>query len=1231
MKHAFHILIGAAFTASNLFGITVEVGDGESEAVKIAAENLRCDIDAVCPNHAKDARKIVVKTVGKGGWESSRRTYANGTWTVAGADRRGTVYGIYAISRELGVSPFYWMDDIPLPRRDRFDLSTKTVEIASPAVKYRGIFINDEGWCLRHWAVHNFEKDGTQSLGVKSYEKIFEMMLRCRLNVIWPAMHPGGYEFVSRPENMELADKMGIVIGTSHCEPMLRNNIYWDKNTQGEWNYATNKGEIDKYWQWAVDRYAKQEILWTIGIRGTHDAPMAGNTLDEKVATMGRVFDTQLTMLAKAGIKNPAMNFIPYKEVLPIYDGGLEVPKSASIMWVDDNFGYIRRLGGPNAAEHTGGMYWHVSYFGGPHSFTHVCTTSPGFLWYELGAKCIDNNAKETWILNVGDIKPADILVDAFAKTAWSPRDYGPNAQTKMLVEWTCEFLGEPTSVDAPEKRSALRREDLPKANPKGAQASARDDPSAPLARRIVRHMDNYYHLGTIRKPELMAKQWVDKLTDAEKQSLMKQYVALEKEDIAIEATLPESHRDAWYDAFGFQARFMAAAGRYFLSPDYMEESGKARVQSEINALGKRYDEIFGGKWKDFWYDTFPARGWDNTENGWAAQMQWPWKEPKKDRHYDATQGSDGIAEMDWIDAASFASSEAANGGEWKRVRGLGVSNRAMALLPVKEGVGKDAALSYEIDWKGGDFAELVLQFLPDYRLYPGMRLRVEVSANGLAPQVVEVPFSDGTMDENSHGRSMAVQDNFCRAFVPLCGIRPGKNVVRVHALDAGVVLDRLALRNAPEKLTHPFEKAELRGSAGKTFYNVGEPITFRLWLDDVYDIPEGKYSIKWGMFDDDGKHSEGREPLPLAKPIVLTDMLGKPGFVRVSAEVVDEGGKAVRTTLKRNHDRIFFEGGAGADVDKIKSVVPVPDDFGEYWMKEKKRLAAVPVEVLEKKPCDTDRKDVDIFAVKVRCAPRRTKPASARIPDVDYVTGYLVVPKDHSKKYPARVEFQGYGVHYQETPRWFDGNIITFFVNAHATELGRERAYYDELRRSLLHTKDSSGRDWEYGLNPEENASPDTSYFNGMVMRVIRAFEYVKSLPEWDGKALVSCGGSQGGLQSIWGAALDPDVTMLDCHIPWCCDMGPEKSGRIRQTWGAPWAKGLAYFDAAHFAPMIKSPKKVQITRAALGDELCPPAGVAAFYNALPCNKSIKWVQGSTHGYVPQSLREEFTNKNKE
>ena len=538
----------AALLSSQACAITVEVAAGEPECVRRAAAGLRADLDRACPGHGADTRRIVARTVPDGRWEASVRTYSNGVWTVTGSDARGTVFGLYAISEELGVNAFHWLDDVPVEPRE-FALPEECFEIAPPGVKYRGLFINDEDWGLMPWAKENFEADGSKSIGAKTYEKLFEAMLRLRLNLLWPAMHPGGYEFVARDENMALAADMGIVIGTSHCEPMLRNNVYWDRGAKGEWNYATNKANIDEYWRWAAEHYGGCEAQWTLGIRGTHDEPMKGaGDASSKVALMESVFAVQTNMLAKYVAPRhdapPSTIFIPYKEVLPIYDSGLNVPESTSIVWVDDNFGYVRRLGGPCAASHPGGIYWHVSYFGGPHSYTHVCTTAPGFIWYELAAKCAANNAREVWVMNVGDFKPADIAIDAYARFAWAPEAWGADAQTRFLEGWARRFLG-------------------------ASQVS--------LAQRVAAHLSEYYRLGTIRKPELMCRQWIAKLTDAEKAALAADYAALAREDAAIEALLAPGWRDSWYEAVGYQARFMSEAGLAFMASDALEESATAK------------------------------------------------------------------------------------------------------------------------------------------------------------------------------------------------------------------------------------------------------------------------------------------------------------------------------------------------------------------------------------------------------------------------------------------------------------------------------------------------------------------------------------------------------------------------------------------------------------------------------------------------------------------------------
>ena len=212
-------------------------------------------------------------------------------------------------------------------------------------VKYRGIFVNDEDWSLRPWAVKHFGKK--EQIGIRAYEEIFSLMEKDGLNLIWPAMHEGGYEFSSRPENLELAKKHGIVVGTSHCEPMLRNNCYLSKEDKKKWSWTTNRDFLVDYWKEGVRRGTGNGewgtgILWTIGMRGIHDGKMQdGKTTEEKIKILEEVFAAQCAMLPEGAPKL----FVPYKEVLPIFNAGLKVPKDTTIMWTNDNFGYIRRIG----------------------------------------------------------------------------------------------------------------------------------------------------------------------------------------------------------------------------------------------------------------------------------------------------------------------------------------------------------------------------------------------------------------------------------------------------------------------------------------------------------------------------------------------------------------------------------------------------------------------------------------------------------------------------------------------------------------------------------------------------------------------------------------------------------------------------------------------------------------------------------------------------------------------
>ena len=629
-------------------------------------------------------------------------------------------------------------------------------------VRYRGIFINDEFYGLRPWAIRNFGLK--EHIGTNAYKEVFSLMKREGLNLLWPAMHPCGaypaYEYSKRPENLEQASEYGIAIGTSHCEPMLRNNAILSAKDKKKWNWTKHRKWLEDYWREGARRGAGKEILWTIGMRGISDSGLPdGKTLKDKVRILEDVFATQCAMLPKDAPKV----FIPYKEAMNIYNAGLKVPDGATIMWANDNFGYVRRLGGPQAAGHGGGIYWHISYWGDPHSYYHVCTTPPAFMWYELVAKCWNNGVRDVWMVNAGDVFQAELMLKAYGKFANDPDAWGPDAQPRFLSGWAEEFLSGAAEIDAGARRTLLRR--------------------------IAEHLAEYYNLGFNRKPEHMCIQWTKNLPADVKSGLLKRYHAFLAEEDAIEAALPASLREAYFRVVGYQARFLAHAGVI-----HLEGKGKKYAHEVIDPLTARWDAMEGGKWAGIWCDTIDGIDmlYKRNYNHSASIMQWPWNEPKDSKkkaaraNYPATQYRADVPEPDWLEPVA---NKAAAGGAWTRVAGLGTSGNALALLPVKPGVGEGATAAYSLK---GNEKTLVLQFLPDFALWPGLKLGVNVSFDGGKPVYVAVPESDSNIGEKNRLRNKAVQDNFIRVEIP---VPQGAKKLEIIATDPGVVIDRVGVR----------------------------------------------------------------------------------------------------------------------------------------------------------------------------------------------------------------------------------------------------------------------------------------------------------------------------------------------------------------------------------------------------------------------------------------------------
>ena len=632
---------------------------------------------------------------------------------------------------------------------------------AGEPVKWRGIFINDEDWNLRPWAERCFGE--AEGIGTNTYAIIYDMMKADGLNLIWPAMHEGGYEFSSRPENMAQAEAEGITVGTSHCEPMLRNNCYL--KDKAKWDWLMHRDFVADYWRETAERYQTNNVLWTIGMRGIHDAGMTqGTNMAHKIEIMEDVFKTQCSLLPPDASKV----FCPYKEVLPIYNAGLKIPEGTTILWVNDNYGYVRRLGGPQCDGYGQGIYWHVSYWGLPHSYLQLCTTSPAFMWYELVAKCANNGVRDLWMLNVGDVFQAEILIYCYGKFAADP-DYWmtrPNPQSEVLAMWVDENLRV----------------------------------SAPLREKIVSHLNEYYNLGFIRKPEHMCAQWAARLPESVKVYLLARYHALLEEDLAIEKELASLHdsatlRETYFRAVGFQAQFLAHAGIIFL-----EGKDRDYARSVLDPLNRRFDEIEDGKWAGFWWDTIDDPAPPHRHKRFSyMHMMWPWNDENNTKNLwrrspQWATAYSNAPDPEWLEPVANV---AANGGAWTAVPGLGTSGKALALLPVKPGIGEGAVVEYCLAQRrrGAEAANLVIRFLPDFALWPGLGMKVGVKIGDAPEKIIEVPASDSNIDERDRVRQRSVMDNFIDVRLPLGDIGENGKVV-IRAISPGVVIDKVGILN---------------------------------------------------------------------------------------------------------------------------------------------------------------------------------------------------------------------------------------------------------------------------------------------------------------------------------------------------------------------------------------------------------------------------------------------------
>ncbi len=409
--------------------------------------------------------------------------------------------------------------------------------------------------------------------------------------------------------------------------------------------------------------------------------------------------------------------------------------------------------------------------------------------------------------------------------------------------------------------------------------------------------------------------------------------------------------------------------------------------------------------------------------------------------------------------------------------------------------------------------------------------------------------------------------------------------------------------------------------------YKVGETIRFDFFLDGVTELPEGveePLRVVWTRTGDDGLLQKGTNEISLAKGFSIETSLGVPGIVRMEALLTGPDCKGFESPIINQWEKgIRFHGGAGVETEKMKLTTVEPEDFDAFWKEAKEKLATVPVKakLVEATPDELKGK-CDVYAVEVDCFGPRP------------VTGWLRIPVfAATNPLPAVATFDGYNgnnFNLPKAPTKEPGNRIVFHVNAHGYELvGHDLQYYKDFGNKVNGVATNAPKRANYALAPSDYDNPKDTYFYYMAMRVIRAFDYLKTRPEWNGKDLESEGGSQGGLQTMWAGSLVDGITAIRPNVTWGCDIGCPFNGKgpyPSRTWGIPSVPGAFYFDAALHAKRVPVTCTAHITRLGLGDYTCPPRGVLLSYYQMKCPAKALLVQGSTHGYTPPKPNQTFT-----
>ena len=703
----------------------------------------------------------------------------DGQLVIAGSDKRGTVFGIYELSKQMGVSPWYYWADVPVVKHENIYVLPGEYTDGEPNVRYRGIFLNDEAPCLTSWVKNTF---GTEYGDHRFYEKVFELILRLKGNFLWPAMWGWAF-YADDPENLKTADAMGIIIGTSHHEPMARNHQEYARHRKewGAWNYQKNKENLDRFFREGIERMKGTDDIVTIGMRGDGDEAMsedADTKLLQTIVENQRKIIKEVT--GKPANKTPQV-WALYKEVLDYYDKGMRVPDDVLILLCDDNWGNLRRV--PNAQErkHPGGwgLYYHVDYVGAPRNSKWLNVTPTQNMWEQL-TLAADNGLDRMWILNVGDLKPMEYPITMFMDMAWNPREFSANNITDHTLRFCTELFGKD---------------------------------QAPEAARILNLCCKYAGRSTAE----MLDATTYNVETGEWQRVADDYMRLETEALRQYITLKPEYRDAYQQIILFPVQAMGNIHQMYYAqamnlklaaennPDANLWALKVReafVRDSLLCAAYNHD-IAGGKWNGMmtqkhigyrsWNDNFPADRMPHVKT--IAEGNGGYV-------FEAQNGY--VA----IEAEHYFEAKADGKAQWTVIPDMGRTRSAMTLMPYTEPADGSLTYKFGLNEKVEQVkVHIVVKSTLDYLNKGG--LTYKVSLDGSEPQSI-----------NFNSRLNEEKDNIYTIFYPTVARRVVESVITLP-IDASKGSHLLTL--APDDPAILFEKIVIDAGGYKPQFLFGQ------------------------------------------------------------------------------------------------------------------------------------------------------------------------------------------------------------------------------------------------------------------------------------------------------------------------------------------------------------------------------------------------------------------------